>query len=120
MDEWEYSYSEIFNSENENNKTFDGNDINIKIEYEPFKKIVNNYLEKCKKEENKLNIKVQNDIKQNDKSYKINHSLNTIKEIKNFFLENDEEKQFGTKIELQIELEDKQIFDEIITNNNDV
>ena len=112
LDEWDYSNSEIFNSKNENNDTFDGNDIDIKRQYDPFTKIVIHFLEKCKKN-NK--IKEQIKTKQNDKSYEVNHSINTIKESKNFF-ENKEEKQFSTKMELKIELEDKQIYDEIISN----
>ena len=96
LDQWEYSYSEIFNSENENNDTFDGNDISINRH--SFKKIIIKFLEKCEKKENELNIKAQFKALQTDKNYGINKVLNNIDNYKNIF-EKKEEKLLGIKKE---------------------
>ena len=58
LDELEYSDSEIFNSDNENNDTFDGNDVNLPRKFVSFNKTIVNFLEKCKdKKQSEENIK---------------------------------------------------------------
>ena len=102
LDQWEYSYSEIFNSENENNDTFDGNDISINRH--SFKKIVIKFQEKCEKKENELNIKAQIKTLQTYKNYGINNILNNIDNYKNIF-EKKEEKLLGIKKEEKVNWE---------------
>ena len=57
LDELEYSDSEIFNSDNENNDTFDGNDVNLPRKFDSFNKTVGKFLEKCKEKEQNLDNK---------------------------------------------------------------
>ena len=129
LDEWEYTSFEIFNSENDNNKTFDGNDIDSKKNYDSFQKMINIYLNKCKNDkkdliinkniENNLknNIVIKTEISQKNICYTINNYLNNIKENKNIFefIEKEEiEENFGIKMETKMELEEIIIKDETI------
>jgi hypothetical protein len=52
LDEYVYLDSEIFNSFNENEDTFDGNDsINMSRNIFPIKSLINNFFDKCEEEE---------------------------------------------------------------------
>ena len=131
LDEWEYSFSEIFNSENENNTTFDGNDIELKRNFDSFNKMTQIFLDKRKA--NKLNISNNNDndannvkikIKEKEENYKYGDILNTIKATKKIIEyekdinENNNEKEpyFGIVAEEMFESEETTINDKIPAN----
>ena len=50
--EYDYSFSEIFDNDNEDENTFDGNDSNIFRKYESFKTLIKKFLSGCKKIKN--------------------------------------------------------------------
>ena len=61
---YDYSESEIFDSNNDNDNTFDGNNISMHIEFPTMSKIIEIFSNKCKKEEiNYNNKKNDNNIK---------------------------------------------------------
>ena len=131
LDDWEYSFSEIFNSENENNTTFDGNDIELKRSFDSFNKMTQIFLGRRK--ENKLNISNNNEndannvkikIKEKEENYKYDDILNTIKGTKKIIeYENDinknnnkKEPYFGIVAEEIFESEETTIDDKIPAN----
>ena len=63
-EDYEYSESEIFNSDNDCNNTFDGNDSFYLKEYESLQKVIDKFLKKCEQAIN--NIKQKNIININD------------------------------------------------------
>ena len=117
LDEWEYTFFEIFNNENDNNKTFDGNDIDAKKNYDSFQNTIQIYLNKCKNDkrdftknnniENNFNhiINIQTKVKEKSDSYSNSNYLNIIKENKIFeFIEKKE--NFGINVETKFDLEE--------------
>ena len=123
LDEWEYSFDEIFNSENENNTTFDGNDEEIKRNFDSFNKMTQTFLNKRKIKNNKKktnNIKII--IKEKKENYEYKNSVNTIKNIKKIVkYENDinknnnieKEEYFGIIAEENFEIEETTIDDKM-------
>ena len=131
LDDWEYSFSEIFNSENENNTTFDGNDIELKRSFDSFNKMTQIFLGRRK--ENKLNISNNNEndannvkikIKEKEENYKYGDILNTIKATKKIIEyeidinknNNKKEPYFGIVAEEIFESEETTIDDKIPAN----
>ena len=114
LDEWEYTFFEIFS--NDNNNTFDGNDIDLNKNYDSFHKIIQIYLDKCKNDkkdiiknnniENNVNnmINIKTKIKEKSNGYSNNNYLNIIKENKIIeFIEKKE--NFGINMETKFDLE---------------
>ena len=106
LDEPEYSDSEIFNSDNENNDIFDGNDIDIPRNFDSFNKTVGKFLEKCK-EKNKFSDNIKSKTKCIITSKEIDDIINSIIDYKEII----ESKKDGNKFEIEwndnIELEEK-------------
>ena len=55
LDEMEYSFSDIFNSYNDNNKTFDGNDLGFKRSFNSFNDSLKKFFKKCEKKDKENN-----------------------------------------------------------------
>ena len=62
---YDYSESEIFDSKNDNDNTFDGNNISIHAEFPTIDKIIKIFSDKCKKEETIYNNKNNENIIKN-------------------------------------------------------
>ena len=137
LDELDYSFSEIFNSENENNTTFDGNDVELKKSYNSFNKIIGIFLNKRKKVKIKMNIKNDNEentnninivkikIKQKYEDFKDNNNIYTIKDTKkmieykndnNEINNNEKDEYFGIYTEEKFELEETSFEDKNTRN----
>ena len=105
LDDLEYSDSEIFNSDNENNDTFDGNDVNLPRKFDSFNKTVGKFLEKCKEKKQNLDNK-KTKIKCIITDTEIGDIVNSIKD----FRETIESEKEGNTFEIQwsenIELEE--------------
>ena len=69
-EDYEYSDSEIFNEDNNNDNTFDGNDSYIEREYDTIKKLIDKFLTKCKKA-NDINNDNNNDFNNGENCIKI-------------------------------------------------
>ena len=106
LDDYEYSDSEIFNDDNDNNKTFDGNE--KKKKYESFNKSIGKFIDKYKKEMNDGKYKNKKE-KYKFKDYKIENNLYTIIEKRIYFKKNNED--FNMEIEMDL---DEKIIDEEI------
>ena len=109
-DDYEYSFSEIFNSENDSKKTFDGNDTALSRNYKSFKILIKNFLEKYEKEKTDFlnNNNKKEEIKKNV-NYNIYSYNNIIEEKENIEYVN-EENIFELKRKLEINIkEDIQI-----------
>ena len=74
---YEYSESEIFNSDDDNNNTFDGNNESLLKEFPTFEKIIEKFSKKCKKAENLYN-KEKNNIIKNKMIFNNNNSKDTL------------------------------------------
>ena len=111
LDNYEYSDSEIFNDENDNNKTFDGND--MEKQYECFEKLCKKFIDKYDDDDNKnKNKKINIKEKYKNKEYEIENNLNIIKE-KRIFKGSDKNNDFNMIMEIEMELEEKIIDEEI-------
>ncbi len=111
LDELEYSDSEIFNSDNENNDTFDGNDVNLPRKFVSFNKTIVNFLEKCKdKKQSEENEKRK--IKFKSKDYEFDNNINTI--IENIaVIEYENNNEFGLARIVELKSEEKLIYDDV-------
>jgi hypothetical protein len=78
---YEYSDSEIFDSDNDSNNTFDGNNASIQKEFPTIEKIIEKFLKKCKKAKN-ISINENNDNKIKNKMILINQKSKDILRIK--------------------------------------
>ena len=78
---YEYSDSEIFDSDNDNDNTFDGNNASIQKEFPTIEKIIEKFLKKCKKAKN-ISINENNDNKIKNKMILINQKSKDILRIK--------------------------------------
>ena len=108
LDDYDYSDSEIFNSDNDLNDTFDGNDENIKRKYESFQKIIQKFLEKYKKRKNKIDTKNNINEKQKVKNYEIEDIMYTLKE-KKIIKYGNEENDFIIEMRMKFELKEEDI-----------
>ena len=117
LDELEYSDSEIFNSDNENNDTFDGNDVNLPRKFISFNKTIVNFLEKCKdKKQSEENEKRK--IKFKSKDYEFDNNINTI--IENIaVIEYENNNEFGLARMVELKSEEKLIYDDISSDFSD-
>ena len=113
LDDYEYSFSEIFNSENELNDTFDGNDIDIDRNYPCLKQLIKKFLKKYEKEKIDFinNNNKKEEVKKYEKKYNINLDTNIIKE-KDIIEYEEESFEIKRRIEMKLKEEDNQI------NNN--
>ena len=121
---YEYSDSEIFDSDNDNNNTFDGNNASILKEFPTIEKIIEKFIKKCKKVEN-LPI-IENNSNNNQKKMILNNSnsrdtlkkkvtvdsdnnkIIEIKKISEFTNEGNEKIKMELKIEIKDDYEDKE------------
>ena len=117
LDELEYSDSEIFNSDNENNDTFDGNGVNLPRKFVSFNKTIVNFLEKCKdKKQSEENEKRK--IKFKSKDYEFDNNINTI--IENIaVIEYENNNEFGLARIVELKSEEKLIYDDISSDFSD-
>ena len=105
LDDLEYSDSEIFNSDNENNDTFDGNDVNLPRKFDSFNKTVGKFLEKCKEKKKSLDNKKTN-IKCIITDTEIGDIINSIKDFRETVESEKEGNIFEIKWSENIELEE--------------
>lgn len=105
-DYYDYSDSEIFNSDNDKNDTFDGNDEGLKRKYESFEKIIQKFIEKYKKRKKQIDNKSNINEKYIIKKYEIEEISITIKEKREIKYEK-EEKHFSIERKSEFECEEK-------------
>ena len=121
---YEYSDSEIFDSDNDNNNTFDGNNASILKEFPTIEKIIEKFIKKCKKVEN-LPIN-ENNSNNNQKKMILNNNnsrdtlkkkvtvdsdnnkIIEIKKISESTNEGNEKIKMELKIEIKDDYEDKE------------
>ena len=83
---YEYSESEIFDSDNDNNNTFDGNNGSIQKEFPTIEKIIDKFSKKCKKAEISIienNNIIKNKMIINNENSKDTLRIKTIKDSDN-------------------------------------
>ena len=129
LDNYEYSDSEIFNDENDNNTTFDGND--KMQQYGSFKKLIEKFIKKKfkvdnekfensgikdKKEINDKNNKKQK-VKYKIKDYEIENNLNSIIEKRIYTKKNNDT---NILMEIEMELEEKILDEDIESISSDL
>ena len=78
---YEYSDSEIFDSDNDNDNTFDGNNASMQKEFPTIEKIIEKFLKKCKKAKN-ISINENNDNIIKNKMILMNQNSKDILRIK--------------------------------------
>ena len=106
-DDYEYSFSEIFNSEKDSINTFDGNDKALSRNYNSFKILIKNFLEKYEKEKTDFlnNNNKKEEIKKNV-DYNIYSYNNIIEEKENIeYVTEENNFEIETKLEIKIEEE---------------
>ena len=118
LDDYEYSFSEIFNSENELNDTFDGNDIDIDRNYPCLKQLIEKFLKKYEEEKKDfiINNNKKEEIKKYEKKFDINLMTNIIKEK---VIINYEKESFEIKRGIEMKLkEENQINNNLSDTSN--
>ena len=115
LDDYDYSFSEICNSVNDNNTTYDGNDSGLDINYDSFNQLIIKFLNKIetiKKDIDKSKIIDNNKntgtkrIKQIKEQSEIEKEKNIIKE-KRIIIENkNEENNFSLHMTVDITLDE--------------
>lgn len=117
LDDYEYDDSEIFNNYNDNNRTFDGNDIDLERNYNSFLTSVQKFIEKVEKEKkefiNNNNNTMKEGLKINKKKIKQINQKNKIEDYQNICKEErtiidneDEENHFSSETSIVMTLND--------------
>ena len=117
LDDYEYDDSEIFNNYNDNNRTFDGNDIDLERNYNSFLTSVQKFIEKVENEKkefiNNNNNTMKEGLKINKKKIKQINQKNKIEDYQNICKEErtiidneDEENHFSSETSIVMTLND--------------